>query len=163
MRNEEQSNPFGPEALVGALDGGSIDPDTVTTANSEVEVRMYMMHLAQKSRVENHQAEKLYNSIVLSNEYMIGQDVTAWLQKLVQGGLDPLVRIVEDYVGPIDMPDGPTRALTAVNQLVSLLAVHVMRTRDVMEATNSNVFLEHQNPLINPSRPAPPVQRIEEP
>lgn len=160
MRNEERkSNPFGPESLVGALDGGSIDPDTVvTTANSEVEVRIHMMHLAQKSRSENHQAERLYNSIVLSNEYMIGQDVTAWLQKLVQGGLDPLVRIVEDYVGPIDMPDGPTRALTAVNQLVSLLAAHVMRTRDVMEATHSNVFLENQNPLINPSRPAPPVQ-----
>ena len=54
MRNEERkSNPFGPEALVGALDGGSIDPETVvTTTNSEVEVRMHMMHLAQKSPVQ---------------------------------------------------------------------------------------------------------------
>jgi hypothetical protein len=51
MINEEhKSNPFGPEYLVEALKGGIIDPDNIDTkANSEVEVLVHMMHVADET------------------------------------------------------------------------------------------------------------------
>lgn len=48
------------------------------------------------------------------------------------------------------------RPLDAINQLCSLLLARALHARDVMVRTHSNTFADRENPLINPSRPAPP-------
>lgn len=158
---EFKSVPITPDSLIAAH-GGHVEPDEITTAaDSEMAVRMHMMEAALQSRMTTHKAEQQYNSIVLSKEFKIGQDATAWLQKLDKGGLDPLVKLVEDYVGPINTPNGPARTLAAINQLCSLLTADVMRQRDEMEALHANIYLKHQNPLINPSKPKLPEKKEE--
>jgi hypothetical protein len=98
MRNEERkSNPFGPEALVGALDGGSIDPDTVvTTANPEVEVRMHMMHLAQKAPV---QMELIPQQHAIEHSLFLGHVFPA-PGFLLTNGPDFIIREMSDFKVP---------------------------------------------------------------
>jgi hypothetical protein len=108
-----------------------------------MDLRFQLMDFALKSRQMTHQAEIQHDAILNSDEFKTAHEIFVWLQWLT-GGLKPLVKLIEDYIGIV-------QPLATFNRMLNMLAINLVRRRDEMEALHANIYLEHQNPLINPS------------
>jgi hypothetical protein len=108
-----------------------------------MKLRIHLLDVARESRIMTHQAEIQHQAMVDSDDFKTLLECSAWLQWLMDG-LKPVARLIEDYVGE-------EQPLAAFNQMHNMSTINALRNRDMMETLHANIFLPHQNPLINPS------------
>jgi hypothetical protein len=109
----------------------------------ELTLRIYLMDVAEKSRIATHQAENQLYAMTNTDEFKYVDELAGWHQWLT-GRHKPLAQLIDDYVG-IDKP------LAAFNYVHNMLTINVLRRRDEMEALHANIYPVYQNPLFNPS------------